>query len=249
MEGPRELAPGVFGLGSHPINWYLVEDGGRLTAVDAGLPGFAATLEADLAEIGHRPEDVEAVVLTHSDDDHKGMAGRFREAGARVLIHADDAPALAKPGPKKGDAALRHVLPNLWRPPVLKILAHAMRNGAARPPKIEDAETFADGDVLDVAGRPRVVHTPGHTAGHCAVHFADRGTLLVSDALCAHPLMVGDRGPELMPRYFNEDNAAAMASLERIESLEADVLLFGHGEPWREGPAAAVARARENARR
>ena len=31
------------------VNWYLVEDGDRLTAVDAGLPGFAEDLEEELA--------------------------------------------------------------------------------------------------------------------------------------------------------------------------------------------------------
>ncbi len=30
MRGPRELAPGVHGLGSELVNWYLVEDGGRI---------------------------------------------------------------------------------------------------------------------------------------------------------------------------------------------------------------------------
>jgi glyoxylase-like metal-dependent hydrolase (beta-lactamase superfamily II) len=34
-------------------------------------------------------------------------------------------------------------------------------------------------------------------------------------------------------------------SLDRIEQLDAATLLFGHGEPWHEGTAAAVARARD----
>jgi hypothetical protein len=36
-----------------------------------------------------------------------------------------------------------------------------------------------------------------------------------------------------------------MESLARIEGIEAGLLLPGHGEPWTEGLAAAVARARE----
>ncbi len=45
----REIAPGVYGLGSEQVNRYLIEDGGRFSAVDAGLPGFARNLDGDLA--------------------------------------------------------------------------------------------------------------------------------------------------------------------------------------------------------
>ncbi len=43
MHRPMELVPGVYGLGSASVNWYIVEEGGALTAVDAGLPAFAAS--------------------------------------------------------------------------------------------------------------------------------------------------------------------------------------------------------------
>lgn len=94
-----EVAPGVFRLGTHVVNWYLVKDGDSLTAVDAGLPGLAATLDADLCSHGFEPAQVEAVVLTHSDGDHTGLASRLRDAGAQVHIHETDAASLVKPGP------------------------------------------------------------------------------------------------------------------------------------------------------
>ena len=106
-----EVAPGVFRLGSPIVNWYIVADGDRLTAIDAGLPAFASTLDADLAAHGLARGAIESVVLTHSDADHTGMALTMREAGARVLIHADDAGTLAKPGAKTCDAAPPKLLP------------------------------------------------------------------------------------------------------------------------------------------
>ena len=246
MEPPTEISPGVHGLGSSVVNWYLVADGGRLTAVDAGLSGFADSLEADLGRIGHGLGDVEALVLTHSDGDHTGLAPRLRAAGARVLVHADDQATLRKPGAKGGDASPRHVLPNIWRPALWRLLGHMVRRGA-RPGRIEDAESFADGDVLDVPGRPRVVHTPGHTPGHCALHFESLGALFVGDALCTHEILSPGGAPRLMPSFLNVDNRAALASLAAIERLEAELVLPGHGDPWREGPAAAVASARAQA--
>ena len=241
---PTEVAPGVHRLGSEIVNWYLVRDGDRLTAVDTGLPRFGPELEADLSAVGASLSDVEAVVLTHSDSDHTGLAPALRDAGARVLIHRTDEPTLAKPGPKKGDASPAHLVPLLARPSFWRFFGYMARGGGAKPAKIEGAETFGRDDVLDVPGAPRVIETPGHTAGHCALHFEGHGALFVGDELCTWNPITGVRKPQLMPRQFNESNEACRDSLGAIEGLEAALLLPGHGDPWIEGPAAAVASAR-----
>jgi len=244
VKGPVEIVPGVYGLGSEMVNWYVVEDGGRLTAVDAGIPSFAKDLEADLRSIGHTPADVAALVLTHSDADHTGIAPQLKEAGARVLVNAADDATLRKPAAKKGDAAPWHVLPYMWRPTFWRIFGHLIRGGAARLTKVEGAETFGDGDVLDVPGAPRVIATPGHTPGHSAISFERHGALFVGDALCTWNPLTGRLGAQLMPSAFNVSNAQALASLAAIEPLDAQVVLPGHGEAFREGPAAAVSAAR-----
>jgi glyoxylase-like metal-dependent hydrolase (beta-lactamase superfamily II) len=245
----REIAPGIYGLGSSQVNWYLVEDGGRLSAVDAGLPGFATTLEGDLARLGLELGAIEAVVLTHSDDDHTGIAPRLKAAGARVLIHAADDATLRKSAPKGGDASVPKVLANLWRPAAIKVLAHTLRNGGAKPSNVEGAETFGAGDVLDVPGRFTVIHTPGHTPGHCALLASDRRALFAGDALIDHPIVTRGRGPQIMPTFTNQDSRQALASLDALAARDgdADVLLFGHGEPWRQGVRSAVERARARA--
>jgi len=239
-----EIVPGVYGLGDEIVNWYVVDDGGRLTAVDAGIPVFAKSLAEDLRSIGRSPADVQALVLTHSDADHTGIAPQLQEAGARVLVHSADDATLRKPGPKKGDASPRHTLKYLWRPAAWRLLIHLVRGGAAKPPKVEGAETYEDGAVLDVPGRPRVVATPGHTPGHCAIHFEQQGALFVGDALCTWNPLTTRLGAQLMPSAFNVSNAQSLESLARLEGLDAQVTLPGHGEPWRESPAAAVSAAR-----
>ncbi len=243
-----DIVPGVHGLGSKLVNWYLVEERGRLTAVDAGLLGFARRMPADLAALGHVPGDVAAVVLTHSDGDHTGLATTFRESGARVMIHAADEPTLRKPGPKSGDASPRNILGELWRPMLWRTFIKMARDGGARPPKVEGAETFAHGDVLDVPGSPRVVGTPGHTPGHCALYFEGHGALFVGDEMCTWNPFTGLRGPQLMPKFTNVSTAQCLESLAAIEDLPAAALLPGHGEPWRQGVSAAVERARTAAR-
>jgi glyoxylase-like metal-dependent hydrolase (beta-lactamase superfamily II) len=241
------VVPGVHRLGSRLVNWYLVVEEGGITAVDAGLPRFARDVDDDLRELEHRAGDVDAVVLTHSDSDHTGLATTLRDAGARVLIHAADEATLAKPGPKTGDASPPRILPYLWRPRVWAFFGGMVFAGGARPRAVHGAETFGEGDVLDVPGRPRVVHTPGHTNGHCALLFEGRNVLFVGDAMCTRNPMTGRTGPQLMPPPTNVSNGTARASLQRIAELEARVLLPGHGEPWHGPPKTAVQRARSAA--
>ncbi len=244
MRRPIEVANGVYVLGNKLVNWYLVEEDGRLTAVDAGLRNFSESLEADLGAIGYSLGDVEAVVLTHSDGDHTGVARVLRDAGARVLIHSAEEEALRNARLKTGNAGAALILAELLlQPRTWRNVGRMARDGAPGPPRVRGAETFADGDVLDVPGRPRVVHMPGHTDGHCALLFERRGLLFTGDALCTWNFVSGRVGPQLMPKRMNVSDSQARESLAAIEHLDARLLLPGHGEPWHGSPAVAVARA------
>ena len=79
-----EIVPGVHGVGSEMVNWYLVEEGGRLTAVDAGVPGFRRSLDDELHTLGRERSDVAAVVLTHADADHTGVVPELKAARTRL---------------------------------------------------------------------------------------------------------------------------------------------------------------------
>ena len=223
MKGPVEIAPGVHGLGSEYVNWYLVEEGDRLTAVDAGLPGFAKHLDEDLRALGRHRSDVTALVLTHSDADHTGVARDLQQAGARVLVHVDDEGTLRKPRLKTGDASPRNLLPYLRHGTPWRLLVHMGRQGGARPPALEGAETYRDGDVLDVPGSPRAVHTPGHTPGHCCFYWEDEGTLFSGDLLFA-----GSIGRTDLPGGSFHQLVESMR--DRVMTLDDDVLVLpGHG--------------------
>jgi glyoxylase-like metal-dependent hydrolase (beta-lactamase superfamily II) len=239
---PTEVAPGIHRLGNDVINFYLVEEDGRLALVDAGVPSFREPLESFLRGRGQTLADIDAVVLTHGHMDHVGVAEVVRQAGATVHIHEADL-AMARDGKEQKPEA--NLVPYFRHLQAWKLLALFVRSGALRRPKIAELSTFADGDTLDVPGHPRVIHTPGHSDGHVVFHLPDRGALFAGDALCTWNPLTGRPGPQIMPRAFAGSAAGEMASLDRLEPLAAGVVLPGHGNPWVDGVPALVARVRE----
>jgi glyoxylase-like metal-dependent hydrolase (beta-lactamase superfamily II) len=242
---PR-IAEGVHRLGSDLVNFYLVEDAAGVTIVDAGLPRFYERLETGLSETGRTWGDIRALVLTHAHADHVGFAERLRtEHGVPVHVHADDA-EMARTG--KVPRPERLPFAYLRFPAAYRLIGHMVRNGGAKRQRVGALSTFADGDTLDVPGRPRAIHCPGHSRGCVALHFESHGALLVGDVLCSRNPLTGREGPQVPPAAFNVSSEQALASLSKLEPVEAAVVAFGHGDPWEGGVGAAVQRARATGR-
>src|SRR5688572_22083943 len=119
--GPTRIADGVHRLGSSLVNFYLVEQDGRYTVVDAALPGYWDQVPAALEGLGAQLGDIEAVVLTHAHPDHVGLAERLRtEAQARVYVHEADAQMARTAKAPAPTGIVRY----LWRPTTWRLFAH-----------------------------------------------------------------------------------------------------------------------------
>lgn len=241
-----QLASGgcVYHFDTGPFNWYVISQNGRLTVVDAGFPGHYRVFLNGIRALGYGVKDVAAIILTHAHADHLGFAEQLRkESKAPIFIHTEDAVRVQRvlQLPWYG------LLSNAWRPFVISILAHAALNGVFVMPRIHQIETFKDGDILDVPGRPHVLSVPGHTLGEVAFHIPESNILFSGDTIVTRNLMTGVQGqPQLTPRILNHDYNMAYRSLDRLRELGSVTVLPGHGKSWQGMVSDAIEIARQS---
>jgi len=237
------VADGVHRIEDAYVNWYVIEEGGSLTIVDAGHPRSWESLRELLRRIGRNTSAIEAIVLTHAHFDHVGFAERGRsELGVPVYVHARDVPLAQHPWRYKHE---RSRIPYMLRYPRFDRAFAAMAlMGALFVRGVRQWTPFEDGSILDVPGRPAVVATPGHTAGHSSLHLPDRDTVILGDALVTYDPYTAGAGPRIIAGAATADSEQALRSLDAIRATGASTLLPGHGDPWTKGAEAAVEHAR-----
>jgi len=143
-------------LGTEFVHFYLLEEDGEITLVDAGLSGYREMLEPALASAGRSVEDVKAIVLTHADPDHVGFAGELQSTrGIPVYVHRADSDRTREGKTMQTEGSLLSMLPMLKHAQGRRALRHLIANGGAKQPKVADVIPFDDGDQLDVPGRLR----------------------------------------------------------------------------------------------
>jgi glyoxylase-like metal-dependent hydrolase (beta-lactamase superfamily II) len=193
----------VFNENPYGTNCWLLAAEGSEDAVVVD-PGFEPDrVHALLEAAGKRPV---AVLATHAHLDHMGTGGVFAGDEIPVFVHEADAIAFTD-------------LP-------------AWGAGGPNPlAEVKDLRTIADGDVLAFAGfEIEVVHTPGHTPGHCC--FRTDALLFSGDLVFAGSIGRSD--------FPNSDPDAMQASLRRFLMLPDELpVLPGHG------PDTSVGRERE----
>lgn len=232
-----QLAPGIHRLGSSHHNFYVVTEGGKATVIDAGCSKEWPKLVAGLESIGLAPTDVEAIVVTHAHADHIGFGREAQDNGLRVKVHEDEETRAL--GTYEGKAAIGiHQMP-LWRISTWRFSIALMREGVMKQPLLESVETFRSGEILDLPGRPKVIHTPGHTEGHCS--FLVGTTLFSGDAIAMQDLFGRETAtPQVMPDAFHNDLEQMWASLDVIAGIDAERVFPGHGQPFEGTPSEMV---------
>lgn len=196
--------------------------GSRPVLVDTGFGADVELLEHWLMAEGVPAGTLSLVVNTHSHCDHAGGNHVLQSRhGIPVAAQADEADAVNRRDPDACRAAWLRQPIEPYR--VDRLLRHGNAVGTG--------EVAWD-----------VVATPGHTAGHIALHSASHGILVLGDAL--HDSDLGWLNPY---REGAESLDRAAETIEHLARLPATIGYPGHGGAITDVPA-ALERARRRLR-
>jgi glyoxylase-like metal-dependent hydrolase (beta-lactamase superfamily II) len=225
----RELADGVHALGGGKgghVRAFLLEAAGELTLVDTLFEQDGRLVLDAVAKLGGSPRDLKRIVLTHAHRSHLGgLAALKRASGAVVLAHEWEADIVAGDRPAQ-PVGLRPTAPLRTYPFQVGIFLNRPRH---RPCPIDEA--IGEGAAV---GPLRALHVPGHSPGHLAFHWPERGLLLSGDAIATWPRLEAG-----WPAFTLNPEQHAV-SIRRLAELEAGVVGVGHGDAIVEDAAGTV---------
>ncbi len=190
---------------------HLLEAGDASVMVDTGWVGEPLLIRRLVGKLGLQPDSIKAILLTHGHIDHAGNLAWLKDwTGAPVLAHAEE---------------LRHVAGNYPYTGVARWCGRL--EGAARLLTRYRAGTIdefiTDGQELPFWGGLRVIHLPGHSAGHCGFFSARHNLLFSGDMFASYffnvhkPWPILNSVPELFP-----------ASVEKIRRLAPRLVVPNH---------------------
>jgi glyoxylase-like metal-dependent hydrolase (beta-lactamase superfamily II) len=207
-----EIAPGIHKIdGVRVANCYLIIRPDKMLLIDTGMPRNIGKILDYVKKLSKSPTDIRYIILTHSDLDHIGNASELKKiTGAKLVIHAGDAPVLKGQQRQRSDKGLLHVA-FLIIQPVFPILP-------AEPDIILQNDSELEGF--------RILHTPGHTTGSICIYEPGK-ILFTGDSVIS-----SQQGDPLPPtKRLLSDISQSRESLARIGKLAYDILLPGHGAP------------------
>ena len=252
------LPLGIHGVPT--VSAYLLRGDGADTLVDCGIaagvdggdpgPDGTAAIAAALGVAGSSLDRLERLVVTHAHIDHFGLAGEVvRRSGGELWMHRRtdlDLAKYAEPDEAIDRRTLMLADHGLYGPELTES-SEGLRDWLPVMPSVGRPSRLLDGgEQFPVGGRTwEVVHTPGHSPGHVCLWNADERLLCSGDHLLqvVSPPVTFERGfePDPMGSYLE--------SLDRVRDLAPQLVLPGHGTPFRDGARRAESIAAGKRRR
>jgi glyoxylase-like metal-dependent hydrolase (beta-lactamase superfamily II) len=211
---------------------------------DTGIGGKGKLRQLDLAlaQAGFGVDDVRLVVCTHSHTDHYGLAGAIVErAGCELWMHPkwEHVRLLADDPQAALEQRLEVARQSGVSPAALTRYREARSDGETGIDVLKepDRELMPGVEVETDLGNWQVVETPGHAPSHVVLHHPERRLLISGDHLLGRTVLFFDHG------HSPDPVGEFLTSLDRVEPLDVDLVLPGHGRTFRD-PEAKIAESR-----
>ena len=226
----REVRPDVYYFTNQIVNVICIgdPDGTDWVLVDAGMPKSAQTILNKVKKRFPKNDRPSAIILTHGHFDHVGSIVKLiEEWECPVYVHPLEIPFLngstAYPEP---DTTVEGGM-----------LAKISSIYPHEPIDISPALVHLPEDYF-LPGLPgwEWIHTPGHTPGHISLFRKEDRTLIAGDAFVTvktdsfYRVLTQKKEIQGPPVYLTTDWSAARESVQKLENLQPDLVITGHGE-------------------
>jgi len=191
--------------GRYPFSNSLFIDGESKVLIDTGI---GPKLAAELA----KEKKIDMVLISHGHEDH--TAGNYLFKDAKICCHKLDAPAVRSVEKLKELYGL---------PPgteLEKSLDLYLRDFFGLKDSRVDLE-FKNGHVFDLGSiKLNVIHTPGHSAGHCCFSVPSERLVFLAD------IDLSTFGPWY--GCIDSDVDQSIKSIENIKGLDFEIAISSH---------------------
>lgn len=185
------------------INTFLINTGSKLLLIDTGAgevfgPKGGGKLPENLRAAGYRPEQVEAVLLTHIHADHSGglvVAGKRIFPNARVYVHKRDREFWLSPAEAERS-----------RPDEKQVFEQAH---TALDPYVAADKVSTFDDATELFPGVKTLPTSGHTPGHTLYAIESKGQKLILWGDIVHVAEVQFPDPAVTIQYDHVPDEAA----------------------------------------
>ena len=204
---------------SSGVNCYLVKTKEGFILIDTGYAKDRDIIDAALAKAGC--DSLNLIILTHGDFDHVGNCAYLRKKfGCKVAMHVDDVGMV-----EKGDMFWNREMGRAIRA-IGKLFTLIKRI------RLDDEDMFSPDiflkdrqDLTEFGFDATVHHLPGHSKGSIGLLTTD-GDLFCGDIFTNVSL------PKESELLSNRNDYSK--SLERIQSIDIQIVYPGHGLPFDE---------------
>ena len=234
----RQVLPGVhlvelplpFSLGL--VNVYLIRLSEGYMLVDCGMDTTACqeAMARAVEGIGCGWSGIRQVLVTHMHPDHAGLAYKVLEwSGAQLLMSAEEADLLAALAGAQGRIQPEHdlLVDGGVAPDMIANIEFAFAGIRKTMRSLTPDRRMAGGETIPAAaGTLEVLLLRGHSRGHLCLYGAERRVLFSGDQILQHIT------PNIGWQPDHDALGEFLASLDRLEALEIDLILPSHGAPF-----------------